>query len=127
MKRCIAIVLAAAVMLFAFAGCSAKEVDLKAVLTEINTKCPDETAGLTELKDTDELYKYYLISPSDVKQFAASALTSRFNSIKSTYSSYSPDKLDVIEKCSVTQNENYVFMVVADNYSAVMDVINAAF
>ena len=54
MKRCIAIVLAAAVMLFAFAGCSAKEVDLKAVLTEINTKCPDETAGLTELKDTDE-------------------------------------------------------------------------
>ena len=155
MKRCIAIVLAAAVMLFAFAGCSAKEVDLKAVLTEINTKCPDETAGLTELKDTDELYKYYLISPSDVKQFAAeiktdtseapveivmveakdksgagkikSALTSRFNSIKSTYSSYSPDKLDVIEKCSVTQNENYVFMVVADNYSAIMDVINAAF
>ena len=29
MKRCIAIVLAAAVMLFAFAGCSAKEVDLR--------------------------------------------------------------------------------------------------
>jgi len=155
MKRCIAIVLAVAVTLFAFAGCSAKQVDLKAVLTEVNTKYPNETAGLTEIKDTAELYKYYLISESDVKQFAAeiktdtseapieivmveakdksgagkikSALNARFTSIKSTYSSYSPEKLDLIEKCGITQKENYVFMVVADNYNSIMDVIDAAF
>ncbi|MBQ1507708.1 MAG: DUF4358 domain-containing protein [Ruminococcus sp.] len=156
MKRCISIVLAAALFMFAFAGCgAAKEVDLKPVLTDINAKCADETANLKELTTVDELYDYYLISPADVKQFAAeinpdtseapveivmveandksgagkikSALNSRFSSIKSTYSSYAPEKLDVIEKSGVTTKDNYVFMVVSEKYSDIMEVIDAAF
>ena len=109
----------------------------------------DFNLSLTKLEKAEDLYTYYSIDTADVKQFAAeidsnnnapkeivlveaaddaaadrveSALTTRFNSIYSQYSSYSPDQLDMVKDCKVTKNGNFVSMIVADKASDMLNV-----
>lgn len=155
MKKTICLILLAAMMLVVFTGCSgSKNVDLKTVLGSVNSGVSDATTGLKELSDVSELQAYYQISPDDVKQFAAeikadssnapveivlveaknadaannvrTALDRRYNSIVSQYASYSPEQLAMANACEVTQNGNFVTMVVAENYADIMGIINAA-
>ena len=151
MKRIIAIVLAAMMLVAAFAGCGGtKNADLSGILTEINTKYD---LSLTEIDTTDKLNKYYGINPEDVKQFAAetnqnnnaaieivlveavdsdaaarveTALTTRFNSIVQQYSSYTPEKLDMVKACKVTKDGNFVSMIVADDAAGMSEVYNSS-
>ena len=154
MKRFITATMAALIFVLAFAGCGAKNADLKNVMKDINSKYTDATGGLKELTEVADLDKYYMISADDVKQFAAEinpdtssapveivlveakdktasdnvkkALDARFQSIKSTYASYSPQEVELVNKCGVTQSGNYVTMVVADDYDGIMEIVNAA-
>lgn len=154
MKRFITATMAALIFVLAFAGCGSNSADLKKVMSDINSKYSDSTGGLKELTEVADLDKYYTISADDVKQFAAEinpdtssapveivlveakdktasdnvkkALDSRFQSIKSTYASYSPKEVELVNKCSVTQNGNYVTMVVASDYDGIMEIVNAA-
>lgn len=154
MKRIITATMAALILVMAFAGCGAKNADLKSVLSDINSKYADATAGLKELTEVEDLDKYYAISVDDVKQFAAeinpdtstapveivlveavdktasdnvkSALDARYQSIYSLYSSYSADQVELVKKCKVTQSGNYVTMVVASDYDGIMETVNAA-
>ncbi len=154
MKRIITATMAALILVMAFAGCGAKNADLKSVLSDINSKYADATAGLKELTEVEDLDKYYAISVDDVKQFAAeinpdtstapveivlveavdktasdnvkNALDARYQSIYSLYSSYSADQVELVKKCKVTQSGNYVTMVVASDYDGIMETVNAA-
>jgi hypothetical protein len=157
MKKIVSIFMVA-LMIFTvgvFAGCSgSKDVDLKSVLSDINSKYSSSTSGLTELDDVSDLNKYYQISTDDVKQFAAeitsdssqapieiimieandsdsassvkSALDSRYQTIYSQYASYSAEQFEMVKNCEVTTNGNFVIMVVSEDYDGIMSVINEA-
>lgn len=146
--------MAALILVFAFAGCGAKQTDLKTVMSDINAKYPDATKGLKELTEVSDLDKYYAIPEADVKQFAAEinpdtstapveivlveavdsnaakevkqALDARYQSIYSLYSSYSADQVELVKKCKVDQNGNYVTMIVAADFDGISEVMNSA-
>lgn len=146
--------MAALILVLALAGCGGKSVDLKTVMKEVNSKYSDATGGLKELSETADLDKYYSIPEKDVKQFAAEinpdtstapveivlveavdktasdevkkALDARYQSIYSLYSSYSSEQVELVKKCKVTQEGNFVTMVVASDYDGIMEVVNAA-
>ena len=154
MKRIITATMAALILVLAFAGCGGSSVDLKKVMTDVNAKYSDATGGLKELKEVADLDKYYSIAEKDVKQFAAEinpdtssapveivlvetvdktasdnvkkALDARYQSIYSTYSSYSADQVELVKKCKVTQNGNFVTLVVASDYDGIMEIVNNA-
>ena len=138
MKKVISIVSAIVLCLAVFAGCGAKEVKLSEVMKKLNS---DFSLSLKTLENADDLNKYYSINTADVKQFAAeidpnnnapveivlveatnadaagkieTALTSRYKSIYSQYSSYTPEKLSMVKDCKVTKDGNFVTMIVAD-------------
>lgn len=146
MKKVISIVSAFVLCLAIFTGCGAKEVKLSEVMDKINS---DFSLSLQKLESADELNTYYSIDTADVKQFAAeidpnnnapveivlieavdadaatrveSALTTRYNAIYSQYSSYTPEKLDMVKACKVTKDGNFVSMIVADKGSEMLDV-----
>lgn len=138
MKKVISIVSALVLCLAVFAGCGAKEVKLSEVMNKLNS---DFSLSLKALESADDLNKYYSINTADVKQFAAeidpnnnapveivlveatnadaagkieTALTNRYKSIYSQYSSYTPEKLSMVKDCKVTKDGNFVTMIVAD-------------
>lgn len=151
MKRFIAIILAAMMLVAAFAGCGGtKEADLPAVMTQINTQYD---LSLTTINSADDLTKYYSINAADVKQFAAEtnqdnnaaieivlveavdadaatrvegALTNRYNSIVQQYSAYTPEKLDMAKACKVTKDGNFVSMIISDDASGMLDIYNSS-
>ena len=113
--------------------------DLSQVMNTINSAY---SLSLKTLESVGDLKKYYSINPDDVKQFAAEidsnnnapveivlveatdskaadsvekALTQRYNSIVSQYTSYTPEKLDMVKACKVTKDGNYVSLIVAEN------------
>ncbi len=138
MKKVISIVSALVLCLAVFAGCGAKEVKLSEVMNKLNSEF---SLSLKALESADDLNKYYSINTADVKQFAAeidpnnnapveivlveatnadaagkieTALTNRYKSIYSQYSSYTPEKLSMVKDCKVTKDGNFVTMIVAD-------------
>lgn len=146
MKKVISLATALVLCLAIFVGCGAKEVNLSEVMDKINA---DSSLSLQTLESADDLNTYYSIETADVKQFAAeidsnnnapveivlveavdssaadrveSALTTRYNAIISQYSSYTPEKLDMVKACKVTKDGNFVSMIVADNASEMLNV-----
>lgn len=146
MKKIISVATAFVLCFLLFTGCGDSSVKLNEVMDKINA---DFNLSLTKLEKAEDLYTYYSIDTADVKQFAAeidsnnnapkeivlveaadaaaadrveSALTTRFNSIYSQYSSYSPDQLDMVKDCKVTKNGNFVSMIVADKASDMLNV-----
>ncbi len=94
------------------------------------------------------LKKYYSIDTEDVKQFAAEinsdsnsrveivlveavdadaasrvndALSKTYTSIVTQYSGYNAEKLPMVEACKVTQDGNYVTMIVADQGPEILE------
>ena len=148
MKRIIALVLAAVMCLTAFVGCGAKEVKLDEVLGKIDS---EYSLKLNKIENADDLTKYYSIDTKDVKQFAAEinssvndpveivlveavdkdaaanierALSSRYNSILTQYAGYTPEKLDMVKACKVTNENNFVTMIVAENADGMLKIFN---
>ncbi|MEE1061960.1 MAG: DUF4358 domain-containing protein [Ruminococcus sp.] len=139
MKKICSLLAALTLSFVMLTGCSSTSVDLSAAMTDIKTQCSFE---LKQLSTTDDLQKYYNIAPEDVKQFAAEiysdsttrieivlveavdaeatervneALTTTYNSIINQYAGYNQEKLPLIEACKVTQDGNYVSLIVAEN------------
>ena len=154
MKRQISLFLLLFLLPVLLFGCSRKDTDLKAVLSEINTAYPENTGDFRELTDASELEVYYSISPDDVRQFAAqikedstnapaeivlveavdadaaervkTELDHRYHSIVSMYASYSPEELAMAKQCGVTASGNFVTMIVSENYDGMMELVNTA-
>ena len=109
----------------------------------------DFSLSLRVLESVDDLNTYYSIDTADVKQYAAeidsnndapveivlveavdadaatrveTALTTRYNAIVNQYSSYTPEKLDMVKACKVTKDDNYVTMIVADKAADMLNV-----
>lgn len=155
MKRMIALVLAAVCLLVCVSACSAsetKEVDLSAVMAEIEEKVSLNADEMQEITK-DELNIYYGINTEDVKQVAAKInstgikadeivmieavdadaaqrikekLDARYESKKSETISYLPDEYAVIEKCSVEMTGNYVTMLISPDAATMTEIFQNA-
>ena len=146
MKKVFSIATSIILCLALLTGCGAKEVNLTEVMDKLNS---DFSLSLRVLESVDDLNTYYSIDTADVKQYAAeidsnndapveivlveavdadaatrveTALTTRYNAIVNQYSSYTPEKLDMVKACKVTKDDNYVTMIVADNASEILNV-----
>ncbi|MDO4831173.1 MAG: DUF4358 domain-containing protein [Clostridia bacterium] len=138
MKKVLSFSVLLVLCLTIFVGCGSKDVKLSETINKINN---DYSLSLQTLSNADDLNKYYGINTADVKQFAAeidpnnnapveivlveavdstaadnieTALTTRYNSILSQYSSYTPEKLDMVKACKVTKDGNFVSLIVSD-------------
>ena len=129
----------------------ASNVDLNAVLDKLNS---DNGLDMTKVEDVTKLKRYYQIAAEDVKQFAAendksdpnapieivlieavdadaagrveSALNTRYASVLNTYTSYTPDKVDMVKACKVTKDGNFVTLIIADNAEAMVKAFQAS-
>ena len=153
MKRVICIVLAAILMVGVLSACggSAKAVDLKTVMNDINSKYG--LTGLKTLESVDDLNRYYTINTADVKQFDAelSTAASQYTEVVlveandqtaadnvkkqlethlagqlSNAKSYDAGQVAMIESCSVKQAGNIVYLVVSDKFSDITGAVEAA-
>lgn len=153
MKKIAAVIMAAMIMATAIAGCggsggTAENVDLTAVVTEIDNKYPNE---MKSIDTVDDLNKYYGIKAEDVKSFAAEysksaidevvlveavnadaakrvadCLQNRYNSKKQQGASYSAEDPQIVDKCSVKTNGSFVSMIVSANASDMESIYTAA-
>ena len=123
----------------------ASSADLNTVLDKINS---ENSLSLDKIDDVKKLKRYYSIEEADVKQFAGetdksdpnapievvlvegidadaagrieSALNTRYSSVLNTYTSYSPDKVDMVKACKVTKDGNFVSLIIAENAPAMV-------
>ena len=150
MKKIIAVSMAiimVACMLVACGG-SAKEVDLKGLLDNINSTYG--LSGLKVLESASDLNRYYLVAEDDVKQFAAELTTaaSEYNEVIiieaasadkvdaiatqlnshldaqiNTAKSYDQDSQAMVESCQVVKSGSFVYLVIGENASAINSMI----
>lgn len=165
MKRIIAFVLAALMMAAVFTACggnktdsgsnndssSAQEVDLKAVLNDINKQFGLE--GLKSIDDASKFNRIFAVDEANIKQFAG-----EYSSAASTYlaiaivevtdasaietvkgnlqayldsqlgdaKSYNADQVAMLEACGVKTTGNFVYLVISDKYNEITSAIEAA-
>ena len=153
MKKIFALILTTLLIATVFTACggSAKNVDLKAVMEQINSTYGLD--GLKNIEDTDGLHRYYQIEANQVKQFAAeltanassynevviveavdqsaadaveTQLNARRRSQLSTAKSYDAEQVSMIEGCEVKTNGNFVYLVIGDQYDKIVADIEAA-
>ena len=141
MKKVVAVLLAAFCLILV-AGCSntsEKDVDLKEILEKFNS-------------DFSDLNKYYSIDTNDVVSFAAEIDTSgldeivlvqakdaeaaarveeklqaRYDSRSKEIASYSPENYEIMKKCEVKTDGNYVRMIFAESAQEMVEVYNSYF
>ena len=132
-------------------GDAGKSVDLNAVMDKINS---ENGLSLEKVTEAKMLNRYYGVDEKDVKQFAAemdksdpnapieivlveavdadaagrveSALNTRYASVLNTYTSYTPDKVDMVKACKVTKDGNFVTLIIADNAEAMVKAFQAS-
>ena len=152
MKRIIAVLTAAVLMLAVLSACSKTEdVDLNKVMETVNS-----TYDMGELKSIDskqELHRYYVVEEDDVKQFAAefSAANGDYNEVILVEAvdkdaagrinealanhlrlqlrdakSYHPEFVSMLKACEVQQSGNFVYLVINDRYDEIVSTISEA-
>lgn len=151
MKRCLTAVLALILML-SLAACSqqAKNVDLKAVMTDIDKNVGGVSDMLT--LDASTLMQYYGIDAADCKQYVVrvndsgikaqelamlegkdSASTARIkekvqarlDSFSNQYNGYLPEEYDIVKKSSVKVSGNYVSLFVSPDADKMISIYNS--
>lgn len=146
--------LAAALCALSLTGCQSKKTgpdDLSAVHQELSAQA--ELSDMLALS-ADELGTFYGIAAEDVKQFAASVnstgircdeivlieatdeeaaarvkeqLDSRYASQLAQFETYLPDQYEILQKCGVRQDGNYVAMIVAADPAPLVKLYEAYF
>ena len=151
MKRILTVITAAVLVMALLAACGAKNVDLGAVLDNINNTY--SLSGMKAVEDTDNLNRYYQIDPASVKQFAAeiassakdyneiviieatdskatdsikALLDARLRSQLSNAKSYDAGQVSMVEACEVKVSGNYVYLVIGENHEAIVAEIEKA-
>jgi hypothetical protein len=152
MKKLLSFLLAA-ILLFSFTACAGtntKQADLAKVMTDMKAKITNK-----EMMDLskEDLMPNYGIEPADAKQFAAyvdstgtrgdeiillegkdadaakrikEKLDARYQQKEVEMKDYLPAEYAVLKKCSVTQDGNYVSMIVSPQYEELLKIYNAA-
>ncbi len=134
---------------------SKKDVNLFEVLNSINFKFSISEDDMLRIETTDDLELYYNIAPADVKQFAAEttlnsstditefilveavdseaaqrvydALQIRYNSQRDLCASYSAELLAIVNECSVSQNGNYIVLIMSSEFDEITEWYNSYF
>ncbi len=132
-----------------------KDINLFEVLNSINFKFSISEDEMMRIETADDLELYYNIAPDDVKQFAAEttvnsatditeiilveavdseaaqrvydALQIRYNSQRDLCASYSAELLAIVNECSVTQNGNYVILIMSSEFDGITEWYNSYF
>ena len=140
MKRVFTIIIAAVLALAMLTACGAKNVDLKKVLEELNSK--HDLSTLTAVDSVENFSRYYTIPAEHVKQFAAEFTKSSTDGytevilveatddksaaeVKKQLESHLQDQLrdakrykaehvSMIEACSVKDKGNFIWLVISD-------------
>ena len=152
MKKLLSLLLSV-ILLCSFTACtgaSAKQADLAKVMTDMKAKITNK-----EMMDLskEDLMANYGIEPADVKQLAAyvdstgtkgdeiillegkdadaakrikEKLDTRYRQKEVEMKDYLPAEYAVLKKCSVTQDGNYVSMIVSPQYEELQKIYNAA-
>lgn len=141
------------VLAFIFSACSASyDVDLSAVMNEINGSL--DSADLTVVETKEELEQYYLINGEDVDSFEAEfsansttmteiilvkavdekareniskSLDNLYVSRMSLAQSYATENVPMLEKCSVQEDGLYVSLIISDNAEELRKIYNSYF
>ena len=136
-------------------GSVSKDVNLFEVLNSINFKFEIPEDDMLRIETTDDLELYYNIAPADVKQFAAEttlnsstditefvlveavdseaaqrvydALQIRYNSQRDLCASYSAELLAIVNECSVSQNGNYIALIMSSEFDEITEWYNSYF
>ncbi len=152
MKRIISLVFAL-VMMLTVVGCSSNaDVDLSAVMSDINAQYSSD--GLTVLEEKSQLERYYMITEDMVESFAvefstqssvftevvlvkavdedsasqiATLLNNHYQARLSEAKSYNPESVAMLEKCSVEQNGVYVSLIIGENADGMKEIYNSYF
>lgn len=131
------------------------DVDLSLILSDINTEFSIASDDMMQIEDTDSLELFYSILPEDVKQFAAQttvntatdiaeiilveavdadaaervykALDVRYSSQRDLTASYSAELLDIVNKCSVEKNGNFVTLIMSSESADITEFYNSYF
>ena len=121
---------------------AATVVDLNAVLDKINA---ETGLSMDKVEDVSRLKRYYQLDEADIKQFACerdgeteivmieatsgeaadrieAVLQSKLDALINNATSYSQEKLAVIQACKVTKDGNFVSMIVSDNAPAALKI-----
>lgn len=152
MKKLLSLLLAA-ILLCSFAACagtSTKQADLTKVMADMKAKITNK-----EMMDysKEDLMPNYGIDANDVKQFSAyvdstgtkgdeimllegkdadaakrikEKLDARYQQKETEMKDYLPAEYAVLKKCSVTQDGNYVSMIVTPQYEELQNIYNTA-
>ena len=152
MKKITAVILVLLFVVAAVSGCgsSSKNVDLNALMDKINTD--HNISGLKVVEDTSKLKRYFEIEESDVKQFAAeyasdasvyqavilveavdadaasriaTSLDNHLDSQISEAKSYSPESEEMLSKCKVSQNGNFVCLIIGDDAESIQKEVDS--
>lgn len=151
MKRIIACLISAALILCALCACNEDkktQPDFKTVTESISKKY--DYSKLYSVADKEELCLVYGLEENDVADFYAkyslsgvdsqeivlieavddaaadrikSALEIRYNSKLNEAASYSPEQLELVKKCSVEKNGKTVSLIVDPNAEAIKSII----
>lgn len=130
---------------------SGASVDLNKVMTDINSNY--DLGEMKTVEDTKGLNRYYKVEADDVKQFAAEfspsgtdytevimiegtdadatgriadALSEHLNKQLIDAKRYHPDKVTSLEACEVQQSDNFVYLVICDQYDDIVNTISEA-
>ena len=152
MKRIVSL-LFVFVMMLSVVGCSSTaDVDLSAVMNDINSQYPED--GLTVLEEKSQLERYYMITEDMVESFAvefstqssvftevvlvkavdedsasqiATLLNNHYQARLSEAKSYNPESVAMLEKCSVETNGVYVSLIIGENADGIKEVYDSYF
>ena len=141
------------VMMLSVVGCSSTaDVDLSAVMNDINSQYPED--GLTVLEEKSQLERYYMITEDMVESFAvefstqssvftevvlvkavdedsasqiATLLNNHYQARLSEAKSYNPESVAMLEKCSVETNGVYVSLIIGENADGIKGVYDSYF
>lgn len=168
MKRILAICIAILMMLTMLSACGEKAepdsesqqeiktVSLPELLENINTKfdiSAESVQGLEIISTNDDLYRKYMISEEDIKQFGAersssktdymelvlveandedaltkivNQMSSRLDAQLSTARSYNPESVALLENCKVKTIGNYIYLVISEKQEEIEAMIEEA-
>ena len=153
MKRLVALVLTAMMMISVLAGCGGKEkyISFDDIYTELTTAI-DFSASNMQKQTEAALNNYYYIDPNTLENYSIymsdyatgnadeiamfqvkeedqaaaikALINDRINDLKVRYEDYKPEEMDKINKAVIMEEGNYIFVVISPNADQAKEVLN---
>ena len=153
MKKLVALVLTAMMMITVFTGCGGKEkyISFDDIYTELTTAI-DFSASNMQKQTEAALNNYYYIDPNTLENYSIymsdyatgnadeiamfqvkeedqaaaikALINDRINDLKVRYEDYKPEEMDKINNAVIMEKGNYIFVVISPNADMAKEVLN---